>query len=196
MVPSGARARVLGVVLAAGAGSRMGGPKASLVVEGERLLDRAVGALSNGSWAAVVALGPGGGVGGAGVRARAPPAAATGMRSSLELALTVAQGYDALAVTLVDTPGVGARAVAGVVGHWRSAPTRVSVAVYNGRRGHPTVMAVSRWAEAVGLAGPDEGARAYLAAHAGDVDEVAVAGSAVDLDTPADLTRWLDSTPP
>ena len=33
---------VSGIVLAAGAGRRLGGPKAELVIAGERLLDRSV----------------------------------------------------------------------------------------------------------------------------------------------------------
>lgn len=183
--------RVLGVVLAAGSGTRMGTPKASLVVAGQRLVDRAVDALRNGSCDAVVAVVPVGVVGPPGVTTLENPQAHTGMRSSLERALAVADSNDALAVTLVDTPGVGAAAIAAVVGHWRSAPARVAVAVYNGRRGHPTVMSAARWADAVALAGPDEGARAYLRRHAADVDEVAVPGDASDLDTPDDLARWL-----
>ena len=190
-LPLSAVPRVLGVVLAAGSGTRMGAPKASLVVAGERLLDRAVVALRNGLCDDVVAVVPAGVAGADGTPTLENTSADTGMRSSLELALTVAQGYDALAVMLVDTPGVGADAVAAVVEHWRSAPARISVAGYNGRRGHPTVMAVERWAAAAALAGPDEGARAYLQAHAADVDEVAVEGDATDLDTPADLARWL-----
>lgn len=183
--------RVLGVVLAAGSGTRMGTPKASLVVAGERLLDRAVDALRNGSCDDVVAVVPVGVFGVDAVRTLENPLAFSGMRSSLELALTAAQGYDALAVTLVDTPGVGAVAVAAVVSHWRSSSSRISVAVYNGRRGHPTVMTTARWAAAAAAAGPDEGARAYLKAHAEDVDEVPVEGDATDLDTPADVLRWL-----
>lgn len=183
--------RVLGVVLAAGSGTRMGTPKASLVVAGERLLDRAVDVLRQGACDDVVAVVPVGVFGVEGVRTIENPSAGTGMRSSLELALSVAPGYDGLAVTLVDTPGVGAAAVRATVGHWRAAPARISVAVYNGRRGHPTVMATARWADAVAAAGPDEGARAYLQAHAGEVDEVVVEGDATDLDTPEDVLRWL-----
>lgn len=183
---------VLGVVLAAGSGTRMGTPKASLVVAGERLLDRAVDALRNGSCDSVLAVVPVGVSGPPGVTVLENPLAHTGMRSSLELALTVADTNDALAVMLVDTPGVGATAVGAVVGHWRSSPSRISVAVYNGRRGHPTVMTAARWAAAVALAAPDEGARAYLQANAADVDKVPVDGDPTDLDTPADLTRWLE----
>ncbi|MHA3702904.1 nucleotidyltransferase family protein [Jatrophihabitans sp. YIM 134969] len=184
--------RVLGVVLAAGAGRRMGQPKATLVVEGQRLIDRATAVLRDGGCDAVAAVVPVGLAPWPDALVVENPLADTGMRSSLARALTVAQGYDALAVTLVDTMGVSAEAVAAMVERWRAAPDRIAVALYNGRRAHPAVMSVERWAGAVELAGPDEGARAYLRAHPDDVDEVAAPGDDTDLDTPEDLARWLN----
>jgi molybdenum cofactor cytidylyltransferase/nicotine blue oxidoreductase len=165
----------------------MGGPKAGLVVGGVRLLDRAVTAASSAGCAPVYAV----------VRAgtHAPgtvplinPAPERGMRSSLALAVAAAQGADALAVLLVDTPGTTVATVRRVVDAWR--PGRVAVARYAALRGHPIVMAPQLWRAALETAGPDEGARAYLAAHAELVDEVAVPGDPSDVDTPADLARW------
>lgn len=180
--------RVVGVVLAAGAGRRMGQPKAGLVVDDERLLDRAINALRNGGCDDVLAVVRPGVYGPFTV---ANSAADTGMRSSLNVALdNVAAPDVGLAVLLVDTPGIGADAVAAVVQHWRSSTQRIAVATFAGRRGHPTVMDRQRWAAAVAVAGPDEGARAYLLAHPADVDEVPVAGDPFDLDRPADLARW------
>jgi molybdenum cofactor cytidylyltransferase/nicotine blue oxidoreductase len=177
-----------GAVLAAGSGTRMGRPKAELVVDGSRLLDRAVAALRDGGCAPVLAV----------VRADTPVAGALpvvnpdpsrGMRSSLELAIEAARDCDALAVVLVDVPGVDSRAIAAVTRAWR--PGRIAVGRYGTRRGHPTVMAPDLWREALALAGPDEGARALLSARADLVDEVAVAGDgSTDLDTPADLAAW------
>jgi molybdenum cofactor cytidylyltransferase/nicotine blue oxidoreductase len=54
-------------------------------------------------------------------------------------------------------------------------------------------MGVATWRAALDAAGPDEGARAYLAAHPDLVDDVAVHGDPSDLDTPDDLRRWLAS---
>jgi molybdenum cofactor cytidylyltransferase/nicotine blue oxidoreductase len=51
-------------------------------------------------------------------------------------------------------------------------------------------MAPDLWRAALDLAGPDEGARAFLAAHPDLVDEVAVDGDPADLDTTDDLNRW------
>ena len=130
-------AQVIGAVLAAGAGARMGVPKAELTVDGARLVDRAVAALGGGGCASVLAVvRPGVEVPDAVVIVNEHPD--RGMRSSLEHAVAAADGRDALAVLLVDTPGVSVDAVAAVVAAWR--PGRVAVASYGGRRGHPTVM--------------------------------------------------------
>lgn len=177
-------------MLAAGSGTRMGGPKAELVVDGGRLLDRAVGALGAAGCRPVIAV----------VRAGTHVADAQlvvnpdpdrGMRSSLALAVEAVPDADALAVLLVDAPGITADAIRTVVAAWR--PGRIAVARYAGQRGHPTVMATDLWRTALALAGPDEGARALLAAQPHLVDEIEVAGDPADLDTPADLARWTAS---
>lgn len=181
--------RIVGAVLAAGSGVRMGAPKAELVVDGARLVDRAVAALSGGGCAAVLAVTRRDvAVGGAQVVVN--PLPEQGMRSSLALAVDAgaALGADALAVLLVDTPGVSADALRAVVSAWT--PGRIVVGSYGGRRGHPTVMGLELWRVALELAGPDEGARALLASRPDLVDEVAVPGDPSDLDTPADLSRW------
>ena len=180
--------RVVAAVLAAGAGTRFGRPKAEVELAGERLVDRAVAVLRAAGASPVLAV----------VRVGTTVPAAVvienpdpdrGQRSSLELAVAAAGDADALAVLLVDLPGVGAQAVAAVCGAWR--PGRISVGRYGGRRGHPIVMAPALWAEALALAGPDEGARALLSTRPELVDEVDVPGDPADLDTPADLARWV-----
>jgi CTP:molybdopterin cytidylyltransferase MocA len=64
----------------------------------------------------------------------------------------------------------------------------LAVATYGGVRGNPVLLARSLWAEAGELTG-DVGARALMARH--PVTEVACddTGSAVDVDTPADLQK-------
>jgi molybdenum cofactor cytidylyltransferase/nicotine blue oxidoreductase len=165
----------------------MGAPKADLVVAGARLVDRAVAAARTAGCDPVLAV-VRAGTEVAGAQAVVNPDPDRGMRSSLALAVEAAGRVDALAVLLVDAPGVSAQAVAAVVAGWR--PGRIAVGRYGGRRGHPTVMEPSLWRAALAAAGPDEGARALLAARADLVDEIAVAGDPADLDTPEDLARW------
>ena len=179
--------RVVGAVLAAGSGTRMGTPKGELVVGGERLVDRAVRTLAAGGCTDVVAV-VREGVSVAGATGVVNHDPARGLRSSLELAVGAAGTADALAVLLADLPGVTAPAVRAVVEAWR--PGRIAVARYGARRGHPTVMAPALWRAAVAAAGPDEGARALLRSRADLVDEVEVGGEPDDLDTPEDLARW------
>ena len=113
-----------------------------------------------------------------------------GMRSSLDLAVAAAGSLplDALAVALVDMPGMGSDAVRSVLAGWR--PGRIAVADYLGRRGHPIVMGLDDWRMALASAGPDEGARVLISAQSDRVDLIAVDGDPSDLDTVADLTRW------
>ncbi len=135
---SSAAVNVAGAVLAAGAGTRMGEPKATLVVDGARLVDRAVAALRLGGCDPVVR----GRAGRRGGRRRdrvVNPDPERGQRSSLELAVAAAGASDALAVVLVDVPGLTAEAVRAVITAWR--PGRIAVATSAGRRTHPTVMA-------------------------------------------------------
>ena len=179
--------RVAGAVLAAGAGSRMGSPKADLVLDGARLVDRAVLALREGGCQPLFAV-VRAGTAVPGAQAVINPAPRRGQRSSLELAVRAAVDADALAVLLVDAPGIGPAAVAATVDAWT--PGRIAMATYAGRRGHPIVMAPALWRAALDLAGPDEGARALLRARPDLVDEVAVAGDPTDLDTPDDVARW------
>jgi molybdenum cofactor cytidylyltransferase/nicotine blue oxidoreductase len=175
---------IAAAVLAAGAGVRMGGPKADLVVGGVRLLDRAVAAARDAGCAPVVAVVRAGtSVSGARVVVNSDPS--RGQRSSLELAVAAVPDAAALAVLLVDTPGLGADALRAVCRAWR--PGRIAVGLYAGRRGHPVVMAPALWRTALALAGPDEGARALLATRPELVDEVDAPGDPADLDTPADL---------
>lgn len=178
---------IAGVVLAAGSGTRMGAPKADLVVGGERLIEQAVRALVDGGCEPVYAV----------VRDEATVTDAitvinqdadSGMRSSLLLGIAVARKAEALAVHLADLPGIGADAVRAVVAAWT--PGRVAVGRVGERRVHPIVMAPAQWQEAVEIAGPDEGARRYLGAHQELITEIDIAGSAQDLDTPEDLARW------
>jgi len=176
---------VSGIVLAAGAGRRLGGPKAELVIAGERLLDRAVRVLHDSGCAEVVAVvRPDTRVEGAVVVVNSDPE--RGMGSSLRLGLAAASG-DRAAIVLVDTPGISAEAVRRTLGV--AAP--VAVATYGGRRGHPVVIVRPLWTNVAALAIGDAGARAFLREHPELITEVACPGDPADIDTAEDLARFL-----
>ena len=194
---------VAAVILAAGGGSRMGGPKALLEFEGRLLVERAVdAALAGGCAQAVVVLGAAADE----VRGRANLHRARivvnrdwseGMGSSLragfgELDSDGSHGsdgaVDAALVLLVDQPFVGPDAVRAVLRAWR-AGARLAAASYGGRRGHPVLFGREHWAAAARQATGDVGARAFLAAHAAQLVLVPCDALADprDLDLPADL---------
>src|SRR4051812_463200 len=110
--------QVIGLILAAGAGSRYGMPKALIDWHGRLLVQRAADTLAEAGCADIVVVL---GAQAARVRAAAPdlprtvenPDWATGMASSLRtgLAALAAQSADAAVVLLVDMPGVTPAAV-------------------------------------------------------------------------------------
>ncbi|MGY0006929.1 nucleotidyltransferase family protein [Micromonospora sp. I033] len=185
--PSG---RPAGVLLAAGAGRRYGGPKALVRhADGRLLVERAAGVLVDGGCApTVVVLG----AAAAEVRARADLSGAVvvdnpewpgGMGSSLRAGLAAVAGTDAPAavVLLVDLPGVTAAAVRRV-GRHATADGLVTAGYPAGRRGHPVLLGRRHWPGVAAAAVGDTGARAYLRAHRHEVRVVTCADVADDAD--------------
>lgn len=190
---------VVGLVLAAGGGRRLGGrPKALLPHRGRPLIEHAVGVLRAGGCARVhVVLGARADA----VRERASlpgcvlvdnPGWEEGMGSSLRAGLGSLAGSGARAalVSLVDQPGIGPEAVARVLAAYAS-PSTLAAAAYAGERGHPVLFGAAHWAGITASATGDRGARAYLKAHADAVAlvECGDVARAYDIDTEADLVH-------
>ncbi|MFI2183902.1 NTP transferase domain-containing protein [Streptomyces sioyaensis] len=188
-----------GLLLAAGGGRRLGGrPKALLDHRGRPLVEHAARALRQGGCNPVhIVLGAAADA----VRERAELSAyhvwdnpdwAQGMGSSLRvgLAALAGSGADAVVVSLVDQPGIGAAAVVRVVAAYDGGSSLASAA-YDGRRGHPVLFGADRWPDIAATATGDRGARAYLQQHAAALTLVECADVAepYDIDTPEDLRR-------
>jgi CTP:molybdopterin cytidylyltransferase MocA len=176
-----------GLLLAAGAGSRMGTPKA-LVSD---WLVRAVATLADGGCTQVtVVLGASAEdalplLAGTGATAVVAADWEHGMSASLRAGLTAAEGTDsdAAVVTLVDLPDV----TADVVRRLLDPPPTVSTlrrATYDGRPGHPVVLGRDHWAAVAAETAGDTGARAYLAGHATELVECGDLATGRDVDTP------------
>ena len=186
---------VAGLLLAAGAGRRMGGPKALVEVDGEPLVRRGVRLLTDGGCAPVVVV-----VGAAAQRVRPLCAGAqvveaadwaTGMAASLRVGLAAVEGLldvGACVVALVDQPGVTPAAVERLRAA-SSSGARAAVATYAGRPRNPVLLDRSVWAELAASAVGDEGARPWLRAHPELVVHVDCTdvGDPDDVDTPQDL---------
>lgn len=174
----------VGLVLAAGAGSRMGTPKAPLLLDGVRLVDRAVSTLLAGGCAEVVVI--------SGAWHGYVPGAvvvrneqwALGIGTSLRCGLAAASARDARRAVIipVDQPLLTPATVRRV----RHLAGGLGRAVYHGRPGHPVVVARLHWA---GVAQADGiGARAYLDRHPTTVEvPIESVEEAVDVDTPEQL---------
>ncbi len=187
--------RVAAVVLAAGEGRRMGGPKALTRLSGSTFVAAVLRRFERADVAArIVVLG-------ADADRVASAAAfepevtvvvnrrhAEGMLTSVWAGLDAAQalGADAVLVHPVDNPLVAPDTVGAVLAAL-AAGARVAVPSHGGRRGHPAGFARAAWPalRAAALAG---GARSVLAEHPDWVVHVPAGPDClVDLDTPEAL---------
>lgn len=178
--------RVAAVVLAAGEGSRFGGPKQVLllptvvarvresglapivVVEGAHALDEVdLGDPTRGDAVARVrcerwADGPG---------------------ASLRCGLAALdEDVSAAVVILADGPRLAPAAIRRIVERWRERPTSVVAASYGGRRGHPLVVGRASWGDI-----PDAGLR-LVEPELVPCDDL---GDPGDVDRPGDLPAEL-----
>lgn len=194
-----------GVVLAAGAGIRLGmGPKALLPYRGRPLVEAIGQALLDGGCREVVVV----------LGAGAPDVAAaaelshyrvvvnqhwnTGMGSSFLLGNQAADPGDHLLIALVDQPGLTSETVARLLA--RHQPGRVTAASYRRRdstdggeaalrRGHPLLIDASLREPVCATVTGDAGARGFLRSHPNLVDEVDCSDQSTgeDVDTPDQL---------
>lgn len=183
--------KTAGLVLAGGAGRRFGGPKAPVVIDGERLVDRAVGVLRAGGCDPVlVVLGAWmGEVSGAVVVPN--DQWESGMASSLQAGLAAVAKDPAIArvvITLVDLPGMTAAAV----GRVAASSASIAAATYASQLGHPVLFKREHWAEVGRSATGDVGAREFLRDHSAEIERIPVedVASADDLDVQSRRSIW------
>jgi nicotine blue oxidoreductase len=186
------------LVLAAGAGRRLGSPKA-LVRDpaGIPWVVRAARLLADGGCSPVVVV-----VGAAADQVRAelnPEPVETveatdwpeGMSASLRTGLTTLSKphapaeLEAVVVVPVDVPGLTEGAVVRVM---REAGSEALVrATYQGKPGHPVLIGRAHWDGVIASAHGDEGARTYLREHDAGTVECGDIANGTDADTVEDL---------
>ncbi len=182
----------VGIVLAAGAGRRFGGPKAIASLDGERLVDRAVRVLHEGGCADVIVVAGAAPVLGADAVVVTNVDWPTGMASSLRVALAAAARgpWTSAVLMLVDTPWVGPQSVQRLAAAAAADERATAVqATYGGDPAHPVLLARAVWAAVAAAASGDQGARVWLREHADEVVQVRCddTGDPRDVDHPADL---------
>jgi CTP:molybdopterin cytidylyltransferase MocA len=179
---------VAGLLLAAGAGSRMGMPKALMRdADGTSWLQRSVSALVDAGCDPVTVV-----LGARAEEARAvvPDGVAVvvaddwaeGMAASLRAGLAALGGDDAVVLSLVDLPDVTADVVRRLVAAGAD-PTTLSRAAYDGEPGHPVLVGSEHWAGVADTATGDQGAKPYLAAHGVALVECGDLATGRDVDT-------------
>lgn len=178
-----------GLLLAAGAGSRMGRPKALVSDEGGSWLGRGVRVLDDGGCDGVTVV----------LGARSAEAVAlldglgvdlviahdwdSGMSASLCAGLRgMPADADAALVLLVDLPDVTAAVVRRVL-DTGAGPRALARATYDGRPGHPVLLGRKHWAGVVERTTGDRGARDYLESHEHLTVECGDLATGVDVDT-------------
>lgn len=181
---------VHGLVLAAGAGRRFGGPKAlARDDDGTSWLQRAVAVLLEGGCTPVTVV----------LGASADEALplledtgathvlaedwAVGMSASLRAGLAAADpDAEAALVHLVDLPDVPAEVVRRLLAR-PVGPTTLRRASYDGTPGHPVLLGREHWGPITAQAAGDRGARDYLAARTVETVECADLATGRDRDT-------------
>ena len=197
--------RVAGVVLAAGAGERIGHPKALLRTnrDDESFLQRGCRILQDAEVGLVVAVlapgtNPGSWLGREGVRSVVNLYPERGQLSSLKAALQVLRGEPCGAVVVlpVDVPLVLAATVRSLIEAWRRLQVPVLRPTRGTEHGHPVVLSSTIFAELLAVDTPD-GARPVVRAHASPEGDLSVEddGAFVDIDTAEDYVRAFGRLP-
>lgn len=178
------------VILAAGSGRRMGGPKALLRIGGDTLLRRAAQAALNAGcapvWAVVGDWDPG--LQGLHVQIVINPEPAEGMASSLRAGIAaLPPEAETVLILTVDQPEVDAALLKGLLALAAADPTRPAACAYAGTLGVPAVLPRRLFPDLLALRG-DRGAKAILLRE--HATALPFPGGDADLDTPADLERF------
>lgn len=189
---------VAGVVLAAGAGRRMGQPKALVIGRTGRpwVLD-AIDVLRRAGCSEVHVA-----VGAAADQVREVldtevavidvPDWDLGMSASLAASLNALVSTDAEAalIHLVDLPDVGPEVVQRLLA--LGGPASLARAAYRNVPGHPVLIGRDHWPGVIGSLVGDKGAAAYLAAHGVKYVECGDLAGGHDIDTPEGLASHVD----
>jgi molybdenum cofactor cytidylyltransferase len=191
--PAADRAKIAGLVLAAGESSRMGRDKALLDYRGHTFLETIILKLVEaGLERVIVVLGHHA----EDIQRTVDLAAAevvvnrnylNGQTSSLQTGLAVLDrtgtGPDAIVLCLVDHPAFEPATVCALIEEFDRNASPVIIPTYEGRRGHPVLIARALFAPLLALA-PDQGANTAIRASRCRTVDVPDPGILADIDDP------------
>lgn len=182
---------IVALILAAGEGSRIGTPKATLEVNGERFVDRAVSTFKRagctevyvvlGAWVGEVEN----------AKVIVNQNWKEGMGSSLRIGLSHISSLsevESVLVSLVDLPGLSVQVVKKVLAE----PGEIVIPTYGEKPGHPVRFSRRHWQPIMESAVGDVGAREYLSGKSGvHYVEVGDMADGKDIDTREDLEGFM-----
>jgi len=187
------RITALGVLLAAGSGTRFSGEQHKLLatISGQPIISHSLSAMTGSGLDGYIVV-----TGAIDLSAHLADIEEvhntqwnTGQRSSVLAAINYARshGFDAIVVGLADQPFISSEAWASVA----SSVSPIAIGTYNGIRGNPVRLHSSVWDTFEDLdTDPDAGARTLIHLHPELVREVACEGNSADIDTTEDLDTW------
>ena len=185
-------AELAGLLLAAGASTRLGQPKQLIQLQGEALVRRQARLLLDCCDEVVVVTGSGAEavaaqLAGLPLRLQKNAAWPSGMGSSLACGVAALSGVDGVLVLLCDQWGVRHESLAALVAAWRSAPQQAVAAAWSGCEAAPPVIFPASVLPGLAVLGGEAGARSLLASGAIPTRTLAMPEAAFDLDSPEDL---------
>lgn len=193
---------IVAVVLAAGASTRMGRPKALLPVEGVPFIERIVRSLERTRVdRTLVVLGHDAdamreAVAYLGVETAVNPDYARGQLSSLQTAIRALEGepVEAVLVHLVDHPFMESGLVDRMIERFRAEEKLIVVPRFAGRRGHPVLFSCKLFPEFL-AAPPEAGAKPVVRGHPDETLELETGeeGVLIDIDTPEEYRKHVRS---
>ena len=190
---SGPHSKTLGVLLAAGAGTRFSRPTHKLVtpLREEPVIVHSLRALRGAQLSDIVVITGAADISEhlAGVTSVHNPHWATGQRSSVLCAINYARHhhFDSVVIGLADQPFISSESWTNVA----SSASPIAVATYDGVRSNPVKLHSSVWDLFENTESPaDEGARSLIRLHPTLVSQVACEGNYADIDTTEDVEKW------
>jgi len=189
-----------GIVLAAGESRRMGQPKQLLPFGKATILERVVDTLlTAGVGEIIVVLGHlaervGAVLGDRPVRAVINASYRQGMLTSVKCGVqAIDAGYDAVLFALGDQPQLECAVVREVIHAYRGGSAGIVIPCYGEKKGHPIIINLPRYREAIVNLPEDVGLNVLIQEHADDVQLIDVATDDIihDIDVPDDYTREL-----
>jgi molybdenum cofactor cytidylyltransferase len=181
---------VIAVILAAGASTRLGFNKLTVIIDDESVIRRSVKPfLMEGIRKLIVVTGHNcqdieTELEGLQVNLVHNPHCQQGMSTSIQAAMPFLEGADALLFHLGDKPFVTSRSIKAILDTYRKSKARIVVPLYDGKKGHPVLIDANTLGAEIGMLHGDSGLREVIEKYRQDMVFIeGDDGNLLDIDT-------------